>query len=63
MPRRSGWKEAPREARSAVTGGAALMRRSLHSAEQDMLFVLAKAGLIFLTGHIVFVSLALLLAS
>jgi hypothetical protein len=39
------------------------VRRSLHPAEQDMLFVLARAGLIFLTGHIVFVSLALLLAS
>jgi len=31
-------------------------------AERDMLFVLAKAALIFLTSHIVFVSLALFLA-
>jgi hypothetical protein len=30
--------------------------------ERSMLFVLAKAGLIFLAGHIVFVSLALFLA-
>jgi hypothetical protein len=36
--------------------------RSLDPGEQDMLSVLAKAGLIFLAGHIVFVSLALLLA-
>jgi hypothetical protein len=33
-----------------------------HRAEQDMLPVLAKAGLIFLVGHIIFVSVALLLA-
>jgi hypothetical protein len=30
--------------------------------EQVMLSILARAGLIFLAGHIVFVSLALLLA-
>jgi len=52
-----------RGARSAAAGGGrALTRRSVHAAEQDMLFVLARAGLIFLTSHIVFVSLALLLA-
>lgn len=38
------------------------MRRSPHSVEQVMLSILARAGLIFLAGHIVFVSLALLLA-
>jgi hypothetical protein len=31
--------------------------------EQGMLSILAKAGLIFVTGHIVFVTLALFLAS
>jgi hypothetical protein len=31
--------------------------------EQSMLSMLAKAGLIFLTGHVVFVTLALFFAS
>jgi hypothetical protein len=39
------------------------MRAGLQFAEQVMLSMLAKAGLIFLAGHIVFVWLALLLAS
>jgi len=30
----------------------------LHPAEQKMLLILAKAGLIFIAGHVVFVGLA-----
>jgi hypothetical protein len=34
----------------------------LRFAGQDMLLALAKAGLIFLTGHVIFILLALFLA-
>ena len=60
----SGRKNAPRGAHSAVQGGQwARTRRPPRFVEQVMLSVLARAGLIFLAGHLVFLSLALLLAS
>jgi len=51
-----------RKPKGARLAAARALVVGAHFAERDMLFVLAKAGLIFLTSHIVFVSLALFLA-